>query len=138
MVRLVQSGLSADANWDEMYDALVDGWTYFLFNLAFYLARHRGKPRGMVWKRAATVKVRAQNVEGEVFELDADGLLAVAIQHELDHLQGKLFVDYISEMKRSRIKKKLIKSLLNMKGPYLLQPFNFEKGTKSLLFSLNH
>jgi uncharacterized protein YndB with AHSA1/START domain len=54
VVRLVQSGLSANADWDEMYDALVDGWTYFMFNLVFYLAKHRGKPRGMVWRRVAT------------------------------------------------------------------------------------
>ena len=54
MVRLVQSGLSADAEWDEMYDALVDGWTYFLFNLVFWFRHHRGRSRRMAWKRAAT------------------------------------------------------------------------------------
>lgn len=54
VVRLVQSGLSADAQWDEMYDALVDGWTYFLFNLFHYFRRHKGKARRMAWKRAAT------------------------------------------------------------------------------------
>lgn len=54
VVRLVQSGFSKDAAWDEMYDALVDGWTYFMFNLVYYLTKHRGKPRGMVWKRVAT------------------------------------------------------------------------------------
>ena len=54
VVRLVQSGLDASSDWDEMYDALTDGWTYFLFNLAFYFARHAGKKRGMVWARVAT------------------------------------------------------------------------------------
>ena len=53
-LRLVQSGFSADAQWDEMYDALVDGWTYFLFNLAHYLGRHAGTPRALAWKRAKT------------------------------------------------------------------------------------
>ena len=42
VVRLVQSRFSASSDWDEMYDALVDGWTYFMFNLVFYLTRHRG------------------------------------------------------------------------------------------------
>ena len=54
VVRLVQSGLSADAQWDEMYDSLVDGWTYFLFNLAFAFAKHRGKSRRLLWRRVAT------------------------------------------------------------------------------------
>ncbi len=54
VVRLVQSGFSASSDWDEMYDALVDGWTYFMFNLVFYLTQHRGKPRGMAWRRVAT------------------------------------------------------------------------------------
>lgn len=54
VVRLVQSGLSASSDWDEMYDALHDGWTYFLLNLAFYLHKHRGKKRKMVWRRVAT------------------------------------------------------------------------------------
>lgn len=54
VVRLVQSGLSADAEWSDMYDSLVDGWTYFLFNLAFYFRRHKGKARRLAWKRAAT------------------------------------------------------------------------------------
>lgn len=59
--------------------------------------------------RAEYVKVQALNQEGEEFELEADGLLAVCIQHEMDHLDGKLFVDYLSPLKRQRIKKKLIK-----------------------------
>ncbi|VAW96183.1 Peptide deformylase [hydrothermal vent metagenome] len=60
-------------------------------------------------ERASTITVKAINKEGKTFQLSTDGLLAVCIQHEMDHLQGKLFVDYISEMKRSRIKKKLLK-----------------------------
>ena len=47
--------------------------------------------------------VRAQNEHGEPFELDADGLLAVCIQHEMDHLVGKVFVDYLSPLKRARL-----------------------------------
>ena len=59
--------------------------------------------------RAENVTIQALNEEGETFELAADGLLAVCIQHEMDHLQGKLFVDYLSPLKRQRIKKKLEK-----------------------------
>jgi peptide deformylase len=60
-------------------------------------------------ERASRVRVRAQDVDGRTFELEAEGLLAVCIQHEIDHLEGKLFVDYLSELKRSRIRKKLEK-----------------------------
>jgi peptide deformylase len=60
-------------------------------------------------RRAEKVTVRAQNADGEFFELTADGLEAVCIQHEIDHLEGKLFVDYISGLKRDRIRKKLEK-----------------------------
>ncbi len=60
-------------------------------------------------QRADRVRVRAQNRDGEAFELDAEGLLAVCIQHELDHLDGKLFIDYLSNLKRQRIRKKLEK-----------------------------
>jgi peptide deformylase len=59
--------------------------------------------------RAADVVVKAQNVDGEWFELKAEGLLAICLQHELDHLVGKLFIDYLSPLKRDRIKKKLEK-----------------------------
>lgn len=59
--------------------------------------------------RAERVKIRALNREGEAFELEADGLLAICIQHELDHLVGKLFIDYLSPMKRQRIRQKLEK-----------------------------
>lgn len=60
-------------------------------------------------QRADRVKVRALDRNGEFFELEADGLLAVCIQHEMDHLEGKLFVDYLSSLKRDRIQKKLEK-----------------------------
>ncbi|HKE95246.1 MAG TPA: peptide deformylase [Povalibacter sp.] len=60
-------------------------------------------------KRADRIRVRALNREGKQIEFDADGLLAVCIQHEIDHLDGKLFVDYLSELKRTRIRKKLEK-----------------------------
>ena len=60
-------------------------------------------------ERAARIRVRAQDVHGKTFETDADGLLAVCIQHEMDHLAGKLFVDYLSELKRQRIRKRLEK-----------------------------
>ncbi|AUL98787.1 MAG TPA: peptide deformylase [Pseudothauera hydrothermalis] len=59
--------------------------------------------------RAERVKVRALNGEGQPFELEAEGLLAVCIQHELDHLDGKVFVEYLSPLKLSRIKTKLAK-----------------------------
>lgn len=60
-------------------------------------------------KRAAKVRVRAQDRTGAVFERDYDDILAVCIQHEMDHLEGKLFVDYLSDLKRERIRKKLDK-----------------------------
>ena len=59
--------------------------------------------------RAENIRVKALNKEGESFEMDAHGLLAVCIQHEIDHLQGKLFVDYLSQLKKQRIRKKLEK-----------------------------
>lgn len=60
-------------------------------------------------KRAAKIKVRALDRNGETFEREAEGLLCICIQHELDHLNGKLFVDYLSPLKRDRIRKKLEK-----------------------------
>jgi len=63
--------------------------------------------------RAEKVHVKALNKEGESFEMNADGLLAVCIQHEMDHLEGKLFVDYLSQMKKLRIRKKLEKQQKN-------------------------
>ena len=60
-------------------------------------------------ERAEQVKVRALNEKGERFELTASGLLAVCIQHEMDHLEGKVFVDYLSRLKQQRIAAKLKK-----------------------------
>ena len=60
-------------------------------------------------KRAEHIRVKALNREGQSFEFEARDLLAVCVQHEMDHLNGKLFVDYISSLKRQRIKKKLEK-----------------------------
>lgn len=59
--------------------------------------------------RARKIKVRALDRNGDSFEMVAEDLLAVCIQHEMDHLEGKLFVDYLTELKRQRIKKKMIK-----------------------------
>lgn len=59
--------------------------------------------------RREQVHVRALNEKGKPFELEAEGLLSICIQHECDHLLGKLFVDYLSNLKRSRIRKKLEK-----------------------------
>ena len=61
-------------------------------------------------ERADSIKVSALDREGKPFTMEANGLLAVCIQHEIDHLDGKLFVDYLSQLKRSRIRKKLQKS----------------------------
>jgi peptide deformylase len=60
-------------------------------------------------ERHAQVKVRALDTDGKPFEIEADGLLAVCIQHEMDHLKGKVFVEYLSPLKRNRIKAKLLK-----------------------------
>jgi peptide deformylase len=59
--------------------------------------------------RASHVKVRALGLDGQPFELEADALLAVCIQHEMDHLEGKVFVEYLSRLKQARIKSKLLK-----------------------------
>ena len=61
-------------------------------------------------ERAERIRVKALDRNGKEFELEADELLAVCIQHEIDHLDGKLFVDYISPLKRQRLKKKLSKA----------------------------
>lgn len=60
-------------------------------------------------RRAERIGVRAQDLEGKPFEVVADGLLAVCLQHEIDHLDGKVFVEYLSRLKQSRIKAKLAK-----------------------------
>ena len=62
-------------------------------------------------ERATAIKVRAQDADGNSRELEAEGLLAVCVQHELDHLMGKVFVEYLSPLKRNRIKSKLLKAL---------------------------
>lgn len=60
-------------------------------------------------ERAASIRVKALNESGEPFEFEADGLLAVCVQHELDHLLGKVFVEYLSVLKQNRIKTRLRK-----------------------------
>jgi peptide deformylase len=68
-------------------------------------------------QRADRVRIRSLDREGQPFELAAEGLLAVCIQHEIDHLDGKLFVDYLSQLKRTRIRKKLEKEQRQAGGP---------------------
>jgi len=60
-------------------------------------------------ERSEWIRVRALDRDGNPFELETDGLLGVCVQHEIDHLEGKLFVDYLSEMKRLRIRKQMEK-----------------------------
>jgi peptide deformylase len=60
-------------------------------------------------KRSERVRVRALGLDGKSFELEAEGLLAVCIQHEMDHLQGKVFVEYLSRLKQTRIRSRLEK-----------------------------
>jgi peptide deformylase len=60
-------------------------------------------------QRATHIRIRALGVDGQPFEMEADGLLAICIQHEMDHLEGKLFVDYLSELKRQLIRRRLEK-----------------------------
>jgi peptide deformylase len=60
-------------------------------------------------QRATQIRVRALGLDGLPFEMDASGLLGVCIQHEMDHLEGKLFVDYLSELKRQLIRRRLEK-----------------------------
>ena len=67
-------------------------------------------------ERPAQVRVKALDVDGKEFEIDADGLLAVCLQHELDHLQGKVFVEYLSLLKRTRISQKLKKRAKELAG----------------------
>jgi peptide deformylase len=66
-------------------------------------------------ERPARVKARALDADGKAFEVEADGLLAVCIQHEMDHLKGKVFVEYLSPLKRNRIKTKLQKEERELK-----------------------
>ncbi len=64
-------------------------------------------------ERPANITVKAQDRDGQEYTIEPDGLLATCIQHELDHLEGKLFVDYVSPIKRQRIRKKLEKNQRN-------------------------
>ncbi|HEV7165834.1 MAG TPA: peptide deformylase [Gammaproteobacteria bacterium] len=66
-------------------------------------------------ERAERIRVRALDRGGKAVEFDADGLLAVCIQHEIDHLEGKLFVDYLSDLKRQRIRKRIEKEERELK-----------------------
>ena len=61
-------------------------------------------------ERATAIKVSAQDADGNTRELEAEGLFAVCVQHELDHLMGKVFVEYLSPLKRNRIKTKMLKA----------------------------
>jgi peptide deformylase len=67
-------------------------------------------------ERPAVVRVRALDINGKEFEVEADGLLAVCLQHEMDHLQGKVFVEYLSMLKRTRISLKLKKRAKELVG----------------------
>lgn len=60
-------------------------------------------------ERAAKIRVKAQDQEGNFFEMDAEGILAICIQHEMDHLEGVLFIDHLSRLKQERARKKLDK-----------------------------
>ena len=68
-------------------------------------------------ERALSIKVQALNAEGQPFTLEADELLSVCIQHELDHLLGKVFVEYLSPLKRNRIKTKMLKVQRDLARP---------------------
>lgn len=66
-------------------------------------------------ERPARVRVKALDVDGKSYEFEADGLLAVCVQHEMDHLMGKVFVEYLSPLKRNRIKTRLLKEERELK-----------------------
>lgn len=68
-------------------------------------------------ERAEHIRVRFQNRDGEEIEMEAESMLAVCIQHEIDHLDGKLFVDYLSEAKRQRIRKRLERDRRHQAAP---------------------
>ncbi len=67
--------------------------------------------------RAERVTLRAQDANGETYELEADGLLAVCIQHEIDHLNGHLFIDYLSDLKRRRVRRQMAKVRREAQAP---------------------
>ena len=66
-------------------------------------------------ERPARIKARALDADGKPFEIEAEGLLAVCLQHEMDHLKGKVFVEYLSPLKRNRIKTKMLKEERDLK-----------------------
>lgn len=68
-------------------------------------------------ERAGHIRVRYLDRDGQTAEQDMDGLLAVCVQHEMDHLEGRLFVDYLSEAKRQRIRKRLVKDRRTVSSP---------------------
>jgi peptide deformylase len=67
-------------------------------------------------ERPAEIRVKALNLDGEEFEIEADGLLAVCLQHELDHLEGKVFVEHLSMLKQVRISQKMKKRIKELAG----------------------
>lgn len=67
--------------------------------------------------RHAMVTVKALNAAGELYELEAEGLMSVCVQHEMDHLMGKVFVEYLSLLKRDRIKTKMLKKIRDEQNP---------------------
>ena len=70
-------------------------------------------------ERAESIRVTFQNRDGDEIEMEIEGLLAVCVQHEIDHLEGKLFVDYLSEAKRSRIRKRLERDRRHQTAPVM-------------------
>ncbi len=70
-------------------------------------------------ERAERIRVKFQNRDGDEVEMEVEGLLAVCVQHEIDHLEGKLFVDYLSEAKRSRIRKRLERDRRHQAAPVM-------------------
>ncbi len=78
--------------------------------------------------RAQRIRVRALGRDGQPFELDAEGLLAVCIQHEIDHLDGKLFVDYLSELKRQMIRRRLDKERRQRPAPARIDSLSAARG----------
>jgi peptide deformylase len=84
-------------------------------------------------QRAERIKMQALDREGRPFELQADGLLAVCIQHEIDHLDGKLFVDYLSQLKQKRIRKKLEKEEKLEKVHHQVPPASAEPARKPVI-----
>ena len=70
-------------------------------------------------ERAESIRVMFQNRDGDEVEMETEGLLAVCVQHEIDHLEGKLFVDYLSEAKRSRIRKRLERDRRHQTAPVM-------------------